>query len=505
MEQQKQNFFDWHQHAVDAVEHLDAGRAIQSLQLMEQVVLAMPVEAQKLDLKEYLEDLRVDLRYTALPSLSIEEVGSILKSEVVSFLRRGFSLDERLETRRAYTIYGEHENERVVLQKSILGNKEKVGSKTIGEWLMQFDKAFDPLKRSESSVLDFLRQIFQRETLSEFDQSILRLVLLAYERWIAVGRLTAIDVAYLEQHPELVNAGASNTETSAGPYASAAANRVYQENRGVTGKPGRGVLKLPLLKALADYPRLGEQALTTEKIRIKGQPEPVRPTLSNWIRYYRDELGIGFHDQVTRGKFLFQSENGKRLGNEERERINLVLKSLEEEFPLDIDTDRGGIVFPVRTQASPVSSAFPRRDPASLLQTRPAKLYQGTPSVAPAPIQTPAQTPTQAPAPPTLPVSPVKSFLSGTFGKTKNVAGDTLHFSTGHVLSSEKPTPQVTPVPAPQPVSVPTPRPVVLNPSQSINMASINRNPTGFLPRSPYSIRPLRLRDDKTNLETENR
>lgn len=247
--------------------------------------------------------------------------------------------------------------------------------------------------------------------------------------------------------------------------------------------------KIPLLKALADYPRLNEQLITAEKIRVKGQGELVRPSLSNWIRYYRDELGIGFHDQVTRGKFLFQSENGKKLSAEERERIHLVLKSLEEEFPLEINPEQGVIVFPTRTQPSPVSSAFPKQSELNA-PARPVKPF--TPNI---------------PAP-TAPVSegiavPVEkaSFFSGAFGAGKNIAGDTLHFSTGHVLPSEK---EVVSggMPSSDTDGDGSSHSTAFSPN--FGRAGISQNRGSALPRSPYSIRPLRMRND-TEHETENR
>ncbi len=249
------------------------------------------------------------------------------------------------------------------------------------------------------------------------------------------------------------------------------------------------IVRLSLLKALAEYPRLNEQMITGEKIRIKGQSDFVRPTLANWIRYYRDELGIGFHDQVTRGKFLFQSENGKKLSADERERIHLVLKSLEEEFPLEINGEQGTIVFPVRTQPSPVSSAFPKQSGLNA----PARLVKPfTPNI-PAPVapSPPVSTPraTEKVAAPTEKTS----FFSGAFGAGKNVADDTLHFSTGHVLPSEKQTVQPGSVPK-QGVSPAS--------SSTFGMTGISQNRGGALPRSPYSIRPLRMRED-TNYETE--
>ncbi len=106
------------------------------------------------------------------------------------------------------------------------------------------------------------------------------------------------------------------------------------------------LISVPLLQALSKYESLGNQLVTQERIRVKSQTEPVRPSLLYWLKYYRDELGVGHHDSVQRGNFLFRSENGKRLSAEERERVNLMLKSVEENIPLAIDTERSEIVFP---------------------------------------------------------------------------------------------------------------------------------------------------------------
>ncbi|MEK9151418.1 MAG: hypothetical protein AAB547_02200 [Patescibacteria group bacterium] len=105
-------------------------------------------------------------------------------------------------------------------------------------------------------------------------------------------------------------------------------------------------VNMPLLQALSKYENLGNQLITEDRIRIKSQPEPVRPSLLYWLKYYRDELGVGHHDNVQRGGLLFRSENGKKLSAQERERINLILKSVEENFPLAIDAERQEIIFP---------------------------------------------------------------------------------------------------------------------------------------------------------------
>ncbi len=273
--------------------------------------------------------------------------------------------------------------------------------------------------------------------------------------------------------------------------------------------------KLPLLKAMAEYERLGEQPITNEKIKVKGQPEPQRPSLANWIRYYRDELGIGFHDQVSRGRFLFQSENGKRLSNEERERINLVLKSIEEDFPLDIDTEHQTIIFPVRTQApSPQApSSRPLFSSREAVPTRPVKPYepqrssigsqspateQAAPMTRPQPL---SGGPQGVPAP-VVPPGAKPSFLATKLSPAKNVAGETLHFSTGHVLPGE----QAKSVPSEQPPTASTPPTAPVRPTQtpSFHPRSLNQNRGVSLPRSPYSIRPLRMRSNEGGEQGEN-
>lgn len=462
--------------AREAVVHGDAGPAWRCLREL--------VELEKgssgSSLSPEVMTLKTDLRYTALPTLSVEEAASILQSEIINLFSRGIDLDDRLSVRYAFTVYGDHEMERQELRKAILGNKEQVAGNTIGEWLKEFDKKFPPATRDSRHVFEFLSTNRQ---LSERDRLLLTLILTAYENWLATERLNIFDLAYLKQHPEIVAEMDRSQSSGQGPYNSSAANQAYQsrEQQSRTSAPAQK-LKLPLLKALADYPRLSDQLITTEKIKLKGQSDLQRPSLANWIHYYREELGIGFHDQVTRGRFLFQSENGKRLSADERERINLLLKSIEEEFPLEIDTDRQMVIFPAKSLGAPTvplagsssgaAALFPQR---SGVPARPTKPFQP---------MTPATPVASESAPGAAPGSQT-SFFERQFRPAKNVAGETLHFSTGHVLPGEKETPAPSPEGTAAPAGTPTFRP-----------NGIVQERGAALPRSPYSIRPLRMRSN---------
>lgn len=184
----------------------------------------------------------------------------------------------------------------------------------------------------------------------------------------------------LESFPEAVQKGTlaflkSDVFTLAPPKAVAVP---AEEPAPVT--PTHQAVALPLLQAMSKYQGIGNQTLSAERIRIKTQLEPVRGSLFNWLKYYRDELGIGHHSSVDRGQFLFRSENGRKLNPEEREKLNLLLKSLEENLPLSVDTVRQEIIFPkfeyekAPLQGSPVQA----KEQSSYAQAAPASQTGGS-------------------------------------------------------------------------------------------------------------------------------
>lgn len=274
---------------------------------------------------------------------------------------------------------------------------------------------------------------------------------------------------------------------------------VIEEEMYVSSDPKLVTVRLPLLKAMAEYKRISDQMITSDKIKLRNSPELVRPTLSNWIRSYREELGIGFHEPVQRGNFLFQTVNGKKLSNEDRAKLNLVLKSIEEQFPLDIDPKREVIVFPPASDTSmelaqvgntprPALNRFiqPRSMPAGTV--RPAAFAPGT-----SPAATPMKPFPPIARPKPSPTNPVLANLKPLFGKTapeKNISGETLHFSTGHVLPAER-APEKPSAPAVQQTSANTTAASSATPAPT---PAFQRQPFPAGTKSPYSIRPLRFK-----------
>ncbi len=244
------------------------------------------------------------------------------------------------------------------------------------------------------------------------------------------------------------------------------------------GEPLTKTVRRPLLKAMSEYKHLSEQMLTEEKIKLKGSMEPVRPSLGNWLKSYREELGVGVHEPVQRGNFLFQSQNGKHLSNEDRARMNLVLKSIEENFPLEIDPVHQVIIFP-RTDDASMELAQVKARPMNRI-IRPRGMSD------PDPVQFVPLPPRPAQPAPTKPsaLESFKPLFTKAAAPEKNVSGETLHFSTGHVLPAEREASRM----------------VSADGNEALRQmqhptSGIKREIRAPLTNSPYSIRPLRSRN----------
>jgi hypothetical protein len=102
---------------------------------------------------------------------------------------------------------------------------------------------------------------------------------------------------------------------------------------------------LPITDALERYPAVGEQLITSTHIKLKIFPEPVRPSIKNWLSDYTFTVGVSNYDPIVRGNYLFKSENGLPLSSLDREKLAIIIKSFEEKMPLAINTNTNQVIF----------------------------------------------------------------------------------------------------------------------------------------------------------------
>lgn len=108
---------------------------------------------------------------------------------------------------------------------------------------------------------------------------------------------------------------------------------------------------MTLSQALEKFPRIGEQLLSTDYLKLNFFPEPARPSVKNWITDYHQTTGNALkHDVIERGNYLFHSENGKKLNSVDRQKVTIVLKALDENSQLSIDSLKQEIVFEISNE-----------------------------------------------------------------------------------------------------------------------------------------------------------
>src|SRR3990167_4256207 len=242
---QKQ-YEDIHARALEAVAHWDAVSAWSIYRELEKFVAGFP----------------------ALPR---EEAGKLFREHILDFFQVDVDFKERLLTRYTFVGYGEKDEERKHLRETLSQNQERLGKFTLSEWMKLFDQRFKPETRDKQSAAAFLTQTSEVASLGKTEQSILRQILSVYDQYIVHEVLDEFDIAILSKNPDQTASLSS-------------------------GGPGqKETVYLPLLQALPKYKNLGNQLITRERIKVKSQAEPVRPSLFYWLKYYRDELGIGQH------------------------------------------------------------------------------------------------------------------------------------------------------------------------------------------------------------------
>ena len=118
--------------------------------------------------------------------------------------------------------------------------------------------------------------------------------------------------------------------------------------------------KLSLSEAIRKYPAVGEQLITGSRISLKSFPEPVRPSVKNWLSDYTFNMGFDPHDSATRGIYLFQNKNTRGLSGEDQRKLGFILRAFDTNEDLEINTTLKQIIFPreeIQVYRTPVSAA----------------------------------------------------------------------------------------------------------------------------------------------------
>lgn len=118
------------------------------------------------------------------------------------------------------------------------------------------------------------------------------------------------------------------------------------QNESIDQAISANIIKLPFSEALEKFPEIEDQLITEEKISVSNFPDPVRPSIKNWLSNYTYTLGYGSHGSIERGNFIFQNKNAQNLTSSEREKLSYILKANDENSVIMINSDLKQLLFP---------------------------------------------------------------------------------------------------------------------------------------------------------------
>lgn len=295
------------------------------------------------DFKEFMTRLRI----LAFPNLSDEESLDILRNNFLELLKSGIYLDGAFTVKLFEAPYLVRDDLRKKLKQAILENQQKIGQLSIGQWIVEFEKMFPSSSRDTSSLIRFSIEHPQTKSLSSIEREDLKKLLHTYDYFLTVTLpVTGSSLKRLLLVAPTIVGGIFSAESSRSERGRFSPDEVSlgQYRREAVSHPP---VSMALIEGMKTFPNLGEQVISSNPIKLRYFPTPVKPSIKNWITDYHDALGQGKHGTIDRGNFLFQSENGKKLTPDERQKVSNLLKSLDEGTPLEIDGDAQKVIFSI--------------------------------------------------------------------------------------------------------------------------------------------------------------
>ena len=270
----------------------------------------------------------LQLKFIAFPTLSDEECVEILKNNYLESFALDFSMKDKLTAKLFFYPYGARDEIRRKFKKALTENQQKIGPLSISQWIEEFEKSPEKNKKPALASIDFISKNQKSLVLAPIEKRNLKNLLYTY------SYLLAVTIPITEPNLSKVIA-TNNNESVKIFYPTTKQDKQKQES-----------ITMPLSEALEKHPELGEQLITSNRLKLKNYPEPARPSIKNWLSDYTFNLGFSSHSAIDRGTYLFKNENAKVLNSSDRERLSFILKAYDEKSLVDINTNTNQIVFP---------------------------------------------------------------------------------------------------------------------------------------------------------------
>lgn len=333
--------------SLNAIFYVEDVEARDLLKKLEDYIISQHLEKNNPALFEKLQKLVIQLKIVAFPHLSDSECENILREHYLESFEIEVPMEQRLIGKLFLMPYTLRDIPRERFKKALSQNQQKIGDLTIKQWIEEFERKYNEKTRNISASVDFVNTDSRAQKLSLTAKYMLKKMLHDYD-YLLITSIPAIepDLSRIVSNPPLdesLISSKSQQEMQDVVFQKPAYSSISQES---INKSDQSFKKINLRDAIQKYKELNDQLITSLHIRLKNYPEPVRPSLKNWISDYTFKTGFDSHSSMDRGTYLFQSENTKALNAIDRRKLGYILKAYDENAEVEVDETSKQIVFP---------------------------------------------------------------------------------------------------------------------------------------------------------------
>lgn len=330
----------------EAIRHYDDVEAKKLIKELESFLASQDIQKNNPALFQKLQKLLVYLKIVAIPQLSDKETSDVFRNNYLD----SYDIEIDMENRLTVSLFSLPEIPRDALREklkqALLENNQYLGNLTISQWISVFEKEYPIQTRNISAPVDFVITNQEAKKLNPLLRERLKELLHVYD-YMLVTTLPATG----SELTRILNSDLPENEILQGTnFTPQSHGYIPKESSFNNQKQQTKIEEFSLPDALKKFPELGEQLITSMHIKLKSFPEPVRPSISNWLSDYTFNLGFESHKAMDRGTYLFRNENAKILNSADRERLSYILKAYDENSLVDINTNTKQIIFPRHEQ-----------------------------------------------------------------------------------------------------------------------------------------------------------
>jgi|GEM_PF-1587237 len=222
----------------------------------------------------------------------------------------------------------------------IYGEKEDV-SPTLGNWLRDYNRIYGMDRHEKIIPHRYITENQNVRQLNQEDQVLLLQILEFYEglkfpsqSQIQEALENALNQYFEENGDNLIE----ETETTS-------EDEILGNVRHELNIDSNSNLDDDIENLIRKFPKVLEQLLSKQPIRLLFNGEWVKPSIANWLADYRAYVGVGEHKVNERSDYLVRSPNVQNLSGEERERLGLLLRSYDEQYMLPFSVAKQEVLF----------------------------------------------------------------------------------------------------------------------------------------------------------------